>query len=228
MEKPLKLVAINKELSKKYGFPESMDYDRPDFYGHQVGVAIALKNDETGEIEKNFMPGDNKEKNLAMLLSEDIDRVIENPISQFNRDENKLVAKTWYLMPYAVEGHPKLKPTVVVPISGCYNVRYELEMEVVFAAEEDICRYIAAPFVTRNTCYIDLLHDIFDYNDESETFEFFKNTPDFHYDEDEYSYSFRLYNEAGDAFEHTFDDIDDLKRAIISMRILSCNCIITG
>ena len=44
----MKLKTMNKNLDK-FGYPEILQYDNPEFHGHQKGVAIGIKDNGTNK-----------------------------------------------------------------------------------------------------------------------------------------------------------------------------------
>ena len=44
----MKLKTMNKNLDK-FGYPEVLQYDNPEFHGHQKGVAIGIKDNGTNK-----------------------------------------------------------------------------------------------------------------------------------------------------------------------------------
>ena len=150
----MKLMAVNKN-TEKYGFPQVMEYENPNFNGHQVGVVICIQNNETKEMEVNYLSeklGDEHTRDflLGELLREEKAVLITDVITQFDTEGKRLIPKTIFYMPYFVEEHSRFKPTVINDnVSGACNVSYDVTVELVFA-DEGLCRYLTASFKTRN------------------------------------------------------------------------------
>ena len=223
----MKLQAINKN-TEKYGFPQTMEYNNPRFNGHQIGVVICLQNNETKEIEKNYLSeslGDEETRNflLGELLRENKAVFIENIITQY--ENNKLVPKTLYYMPYFVEEHSRFKPTVLNEnISGACNVWYDVEVELLFV-DEELCRYLTVPFKTRNVPVFGLVNDLFD---DEEALENVGIKWGYSTDDNEEGYVLDFYNEAGERFNLSYPNPERLKDAIVSMRAIRIECHIDG
>lgn len=219
--------SINKNI-KKYGFPEEMEYSNPDFNGHQVGIIICIQNNDTKEIEKNYLPenlGDEATRDflLGELLHEKKAILITEEIVQYEDEGEKdvvsLIPKTVYYMPYYIDDHSRFKPTIINEnVSGACNVSYEYEVEVLFATGEDgLCRYLTIPFKTRNIPVINSVYSLFNFDSDLKDVGFKHN-------EDEDSYSLDFYNEAGHRVDLTFEEPKEFRDLIVSMRVISMTC----
>lgn len=225
----MKLKALNKN-TEKYGFPQTMEYDNPNFNGHQIGVVICIQNNVTKAIEKNFLSeslGDEQTRDflLGELMREEKAVLITEVITQYDESNHELVPKTIYYMPYFVEEHTRFKPTVIDDnVSGACNVSYDIEVELIFA-DEGLCRYLIVPFKTRNVPVFELVNDLFDDEDALEELgiKWQEETED-----EEAGYALDFYNEAGQRFNLTFRNGERLKDILVSMRMIGITCHIDG
>lgn len=221
----MKLKALNKN-TEKYGYPQTMEYDNPNFNGHQIGVVICIQNNVTQTIEQNFLPeklGDEDTRTflLGELLHEKKAVLITDVITQLDKDTHDLVPKTLFYMPYFVEEHSRFKPTVINDnVSGACNVSYDIEVELVFA-DEGLCRYLTVPFKTRNVPVFELVEDLFD--DEEALEELGIKWQEETYEADA-GYALDFYNEAGQRYNLTFRTGEKLRDILVSMRMISIVC----
>lgn len=219
----MKLKSLNKNI-KKYGFHEEIEYTNATFNGHQLGIAICIKNQKTGEIEQNFLSqelGDDKIRDslLKELLADKSILLMENNITQFNESKTEIVPKTIYYLPYYVDGHSVMQPTVNYEnVSKTNNTSYDIKVEVLFV-EDELNRYITIPIKTKNTSIMNLVYDLFgNYDDE-----FLETLGIKWQDEDEnidVGYVLDFYNQVGEKYNLIFEDIEDLRNAIVSMRLI--------
>lgn len=231
----MKIKAINKN-TEKYGYPQELDYGNSMFNGHQVGVAICIQNAITKEIEQNFLSenlGDEETRKflLGELLHEEKAIFIIDNFTQFD-ENNELVPKTMYYMPYFVLEHSRFKPTVTTKnIGNICNVSYKAKVEVLFVTENGLNRYVTLDFDTKNVSVMDLVYDIFDdcssYHPELEAagITYVNETEDIETDE---GYYLDFYNEAGERFNICFTVLEELRDTIASFRLIELETIIDG
>lgn len=218
----MKLKAFNKN-TEKFGYPQAMEYNETTFNGHQLGIAICLQNNVTGQIEENYLSeklGDKETRDflLGELLHEKNAKLIAEVITQF--DEERLVPKTIYYMPYFVEEHSRFKPTVINEhISNNCSVSYDIEVELIFVTE-GLCRYITVPFKTLNVPMFELVNDLFECTDDKELEKLGIKWQD-ETDDLEAGYALDFYNEAGHKQILTFNTLDKLKDILISARMIN-------
>lgn len=214
------------KLDPKYGFSEREKVDKKNFYGHQVGIALCLKNNVTGEIEQDFVPGDigkgeERKKAVQSLLNDESLEFVMDKITQFDKTKKELVPKTIYYLPYVVEGHSSQIPTVVDDnISGASNVSYSLDVEVLLV-EDDLKRYLTLHFKTRNIPVFNLVYDLFEDDDEEELAA--AGIKKKKYD-DEYGYYIQFYDDAGNCYPIIFSSAEEIRDKIISMRLIGIDC----
>lgn len=224
----MKLKSLNKDISK-WGYSQDMEYTDADFHGHQRGVAVGIKNNVTGKIEVNCLPkslGDEQTRDFMLeeLLNDKSILLIENGITQFDEEGKNLVPKTIYYLPYYVDGHSVLQPTVTNEnISGACNVSYECKVELLFV-EDGLNRYATIDFNTRNISIMDMVHDLFEWDELEDELansgvHFEEET-----DEDEEGFYLDFYNEAGERYNLCFSTLERLRDDIVSMRLIDIKC----
>ena len=229
----MKLIALNKN-TEKYGYPQEMEYDKATFNGHQLGIAICVQNNNTKEIEANYLSeklGDEQTRDflLGELLHESKAVFITENIAQFD-EEGRLVPKTIYYMPYYVAEHSRFKPTVINDcISGGYNTSYDAEIEFIFV-ENGLCRYLTVPFYSFSIPIFEIANNFFDCKDEDDL-ETLGLTLDMlgikWQEETEYEnegYVLDFYDEAGQRFDIYIGRFSRLRHLLVSMRIISIKC----
>ena len=214
------------EKAKKYGFQEELDYNKSNFNGHQIGIAICIKNNVTEEIENNFLNeklGDEEKRDFLLeeLLHDKEITLIEKGITQFDKATDNLIPKTIYFIPYVVKDHSRFKPTIINDnVSGACNVSYDILVELIFSVD-GLCRYLTVPFKTRNISIMELVNDLFE--DEDELSEIGINWEE-ETEDDEPGYTLDFYDETGERFNLVFHDAEDFKEAIVSMRVIDIVC----
>lgn len=210
------------------GFPEHVTLKDDTFKGDQIGICVAITNNETCEIEKDYIPDDAKKYFTAeSLLNDKNIKFVTRTIAQFNKDETKLVNKTMHYLPYANPNCSKYSPTVMdEPVACGCNTRNELEIEVALALNENITRYLTCKLVTKNISMLELIHDIFE--SEDTITDTFPNDVkwDNGYDDDDTGLHVTMYFDYGDEYEAVFPTADAMMQAITSVRIISNNLII--
>ncbi len=211
----------------KYGYPLECGYSKATFNGHRIGMAICIKNANTGEIEKNFLReslGNEECRNelLEELLTRNDGLVLEKEqITQFDENTSNLVFKDIYYLPYYVMDHVMHKPTIVHDnIFPCMNAHYSVEIEIVLV-EEGLTRYLVLPFQTRNVSVMDLVHDFFEFDystDES------LREVGIHYqngsEDQEAGYTLDFYDNFGHRHDLVFGSVERIRDAIVSMRLV--------
>jgi hypothetical protein len=222
----MKIKAVNKG-TEKYGFPQELDYNNPSFNGHQIGIAVCVQNMVNNEIEENYLSekfsDDERDFLLGELLREKALLIVDN-FTQLD-DSNELTPKAIYYMPYFVLEHSRLKPTVINDnVSGACNVSYDIKIEVIFV-HNGLSRYITVPVKTRNSSVMDCIYGIFDTDEEFEELgiKWKKATED-----EEEGYELDFYNEAGERFNLRFNRLENLRDAIVSVRMIECDMHIDG
>lgn len=224
----MKLRALNAN-TERFGYAQTLEYNNPRFNGHQLGVALCVINNETKTIEENHLSetlGDKETRDflLGELLHEKKAILMEEMIMQLD-ENNNLVPKTIYYLPYFVEEHSRFKPTVLNDnIGGACNVRYDVQVELIFVTEE-LCRYFTVPFKTRNIPVMGLVNDLFE---DEEALRDLGIKWENHTEDDEPGYVLDFYNEAGRRFNLSFSSLEKLKDTLVSVRAISIQCHIDG
>lgn len=228
----MKIKACNAN-TERYGYPEELEYNRPGFNGHQVGVALCVFNHKTKEIEENYLSatlGDKETRDflLGELLHEKKAVLMTEDITQFDEEQKHLIPKTIYYMPYFVMDHSRFKPTVMNDnVSGACNVSYDIEAELLFVTNDGLCRYLTVPFKTRNISMFELVNDFLEYP-SIEDLEVLGIKWQEETEEAEAGYALDFYSESGERFVLTFRNISDLKDLLASMRMIDIVCHIDG
>lgn len=216
----MKLKTMNKNLDK-FGYPEILEYDNPDFHGHQKGIAIGIKDNKTNKFVRNYLSkelGDDFTRDFLLndLVQDPEILLIENNITQMENDE--LVPRTIYYLPYFVEDHSCLTPTVNFDnISGACNVSYKAKVELLFATDDGLNRYTTIEFQTRNVSIFELINNAFDDNSE---------IPEIVYDSRDYDgenstgYYLDFYDEAGEPYYLCKDHKEDYRDLLVSFRLI--------
>ena len=212
----MKLISVNKN-TEKYGFSAELEYDEPDFKGHQIGFIVCIKNDETGEVRNNFL---NTPEQLDELMKDENIKLIEKHHTIHNEKTHKITPVTQYFMPYQVADHSMFAPTVVnANIDNCINTWFNVQIEVLFVDTEDndYRRYINLSFKTDNVSVMSLVNDFFD--DEEELERYFPWMPDD--EEHEEGFAIDFYDNTGSRFPFRFRSGDALRDTITSVRLIS-------
>ena len=204
--------SLNKDLTK-FGYPNQMEYNNPNFNGHQIGIAICIKNNITNKIEENLLSkslGDDKTRDeLLKELLNNNNKIVTDIITQCN-DENKLVPKTIYYLPYYIIDHSRFKPTILYSnVENYLNNYYSIEIELLLVSD-NTCRYITVPIQTQNISIFDCINDLFEYDN---------NISDII--EKDNSYILDFYSESGERFDLAFNKLEDIRNLIVSMRLIS-------
>lgn len=232
------LKSLNK-LDPKFGYPDEVEYKNPSFHGHQKGMCIALKNLLTDEIEQNFLSLslEGRDSLLEELLSKDNNiLLIEERITQLD-NENRLVPKMLYYLPYAVLFHSAFRPTVNDVTVDTNNVN-QFEVEILFV-KDGLNRYITVSFESTDSMFKSV-HRLFEairtdaVNVCGKEYQFNKNHPLYKAgirykeksEECEAGYYLDFYNEVGKDFLLGFTDLRDLRDIINSVRLLSLGVVL--
>lgn len=138
----MRVVSLNKNV-EKYGFLQEMEYTNDNFHGHQVTLCIGIKNLD-GTWNTVFTKGKTEEEriNIADNMMNDKSLIIlEDLISEVENDE--IVAKTIYYLPYYIADHSVYKPTVNFnQIPFLPRVRNKVKIEVLFVKDDWCNRYV--------------------------------------------------------------------------------------
>ena len=165
----MKIVSLNKNL-EKYGFLSEMDYKNPDFHGHQTALCIGIKN-SNGSWDKVYTSGDTEEEKIKIannILSDKSLIILEDKITQIENDN--LVPKIVYYLPYYVADHSVYQPTVnFQQISYASNVSNKVKIEVLFVSEDGwYNRYVVFDLKTIGNRSLSLMEFIEDLETEIE------------------------------------------------------------
>lgn len=170
----MKIVSLNKN-PEKYGFLSELEYRNKTFHGHQVALVIGIKN-ANGSWEKlctTAATEQKKEKIADDMLNDKSLIILEDKITQF--ENNRLVPKTVYYLPYYVADHSAYQPTVnFEQISYACNVENNVKIEVLFVHEEGwYNRYVTFDLKTkgdisgRSLSLMDFIQDLEQYIEDS-------------------------------------------------------------
>ena len=111
----MKLKSLNK-LDPKYGFPDTVWFDDENYHGHQRGIALCIKEEDTGEIYRNYikpLDGNADADELAKELINDKNiKLLVDEETYFNEGEGKLSKRILYQLPYANIDSSAFKTTV--------------------------------------------------------------------------------------------------------------------
>ena len=165
----MRIVSLNKNL-EKYGFLSEMDYKNPDFHGHQTALCIGIKN-SNGSWDKVYTLGDTEEEKIKIannILSDKSLIILEDKITQIENDN--LVPKIVYYLPYYVADHSVYQPTVnFQQISYASNVSNKVKIEVLFVSEDGwYNRYVVFDLKTIGNRSLSLMEFIEDLETEIE------------------------------------------------------------
>lgn len=132
----MKIVSLNKNI-EKYGFLPEMEYKNPDFHGHQTALCIGIRN-PNGSWDKTYTSGNTEEEKIKTandILNDKSLIILEDKITQIENDN--LVPKIVYYLPYYVADHSAYQPTVnFQQISYASNVSNKIKVEVLFVSED--------------------------------------------------------------------------------------------
>lgn len=132
----MKIVSLNKN-PERYGYLSEMDYKNPDFHGHQTALVIGIKIPD-GSWNNVYTSGDTLEEKIKVadeILNDKSLIILEDRITQL--EDNKLVPRIVYYLPYYVANHSAYQPTInFEQISYACNVTNKVKIEVLFVSEE--------------------------------------------------------------------------------------------
>lgn len=156
----MKIVSLNKNI-ERYGFLSEMEYKNPDFHGHQVVLCIGVKNSD-GSWDKVYTSENIEEEEIKIaddILNDKSLIILEDKITQF--EDNKLVPKIVYYLPYYVADHSAYQPTINFnQISYADNAINNIKVEVLFVSESGwYNRYVTFDF-KGNLCLLDFIEDL--------------------------------------------------------------------
>lgn len=210
----MKIIAVNKNID---GYLNEMEYNNKEFNGHQVGVAVFVTNNATGDITDNFSKKPIEE--LQEMLNDKTILLLEEKITQV--EGGKLVPKTVYSLPYYVEQHSISRPTVNnQELETSIGMTCYSETEILFV-HDGLNRYVTVRFASKSTSLMDLVYDAFSSGQGNEAF---LDSMGIHYGllEDEEGFILDFYNEIGTRTELIFGSLERLRDCIVSMRLIHC------
>lgn len=220
----MKLKALNK-LDPKFGYPDNMEYKDEKFHGHQIGVAIAILNDDN-TVHENLMKKDLQDSDelLQELLGSDA-KLIEEDITQLDDKEELHKRKVVYL-PYAVIDSPCFKPTINFDcIDDASNSYHDVAIEILFVAD-GLNRYVVLHGKTRNMSMFDMVRTAFDDEEQLVDMGFRKGSEE---DEQGSGWYLDMYNEAGASFDVALGyDGDSILSNTNSIRLIGIETFIDG
>lgn len=213
----MKLRALNGDKAVKYGYDPELEYKNPSFHGHQVGIVVGVFDANTNEIVRNALPGifpteEEKDAALRELIADESIIKIENVITQI--DDDKLVPRIIYYVPYAVVEHSVFQPTInFANINPAINATNKVTVEILFV-EYGLNRYVTYTYYTSNVSVMNEIYDMYEPLDIP-GLEFREETED-----EDAGYYLDFYDEAGEKTELYFSDWGELMDTIVSVRIL--------
>ena len=226
----MKIIAVNKGID---GYLDEMQYDNKEFNGHQVGVAVCVTNNATGDITDNFSKKSIQE--LQEMLDDKTILLLEEKITQV--EGGKLVPKTVYSLPYYVEQHSISKPTVNnQELETSLGMTCYSETEILFV-HDGLNRYVTVRFASKNTSLMDLVYDAFSSGQGNEAFlesmgihygilDDYENAEE--YESADEGYILDFYNETGARTDFIFGSLERLRDSIMSMRLINCEQVKDG
>ena len=132
----MKVISLNKN-PEKYGYPMEMDFKKSNFHGHQTACTIGIRRTD-GTWDMLYTPGDTKEEKTKIaedMLNDKSLLIVEQRLTQMENEV--LVPKTIYFLPYYVADHSVYKPTINFDqISKSSNTNSDVKIEVLFVSEE--------------------------------------------------------------------------------------------
>jgi hypothetical protein len=183
-----------------------------DRWGQYVGRIY-----EDGRIKSAFTK-DCDSSDIFNRLRKDVELVEKHVTVCDNGDYRKLVGATDYYIPYLVEGHCSLKPTIKDGhVDNCSNVKYKVTYEVLFVADEGFTRYLTFDYTTFGTYSTSFWNQTERLEEELE--EIFENGEhDFRIEDGEKQVAF--YNEVGEKFFIDLYSVNELLSMIASIRVI--------
>lgn len=227
----MKVVSLNKDITK-YNFINEMNYKSDNFFGHQIGILVGIVGPDD-KWDKLGVPGETEEEKLKLVKEILADKsliIVEEKITQY--ENNNLVPKKAYYLPYYVEEHTAFKPTInYTNISNSANVKQTITYEILLVDDWGCNRYITKSIETGPVGFnggqpykaYDFMHsleleiqDMIDSNDSQ-----FRIAPS---DEDEYSNGDILidfYDEKGSVCTQGFGSIGGILDTVVSVRMIA-------
>lgn len=185
-----------------------------DKWGQYVGRIY-----QDGKVKSAFKKDtDNETNEIFDKLRNDVKLVEKSVTVSDNGDYRNIVNATDYYIPYAVENHCSIKPTVRDRhVDHCSNVKYTVTYEVMFVADEGFTRYLVFDFTTRGHYSSTFWDQISSLEDElEEMFEDGKN--DFRVEDGEKQVAF--YDEVGEKLFIDLYSTNELLSMISSIRVI--------
>ena len=144
----MKVISLNKNIGK-YNFLNEIEYRSPNFFGHQTGILIGILSQDE-KWDKLGVPGETEEEKVKLaneILADKSLIIVEEKITQI--ENNNLVPKKVYYLPYYVEEHTAFKPTInYTNISNSSNVKQTITYEILLVDDWGCNRYITKTIVT--------------------------------------------------------------------------------
>lgn len=209
--------SLNKGIAQ-FGFAEELEFQsETKFNGHQKGVAICVVNHATGEVEQNFLPQavENRDEALKLIMNNNSIVKVVGSITQIG-DNNTLVAKDVYYLPYYVDGHVCFMPTVNFDnIAGVPNVEYAADIELLFV-HNHMNRYAVLHVITTQVSIMDCVYNIINNEDVLADIGVLKVNDD----NGKEMYSLDFYDEVGNRTDVMFEYAETLRDQLVSFRLI--------
>lgn len=224
--KTINLISVNENIDK-YKLDRVLEFETHDeFRGHAVSPFIAMINKETGEILKT---GNNDKAVIEQILKDDKLKLFKRRTTITTKDSEgnkQLTAVEMIHMPYVVENHISLLPTVsdkTIDTNRDYfdhDFSYNVKIEILFVRpfadpDEPVYKYYAVLDVTTTNMSVwDILESVFEDPSEKEYKALFVSKPG------QKRCTMRFYDDTGNYVDENFKDTNEIKNYINSVRIV--------
>lgn len=157
----MKIVSLNKSV-EKYGFLSELEYKNENFNGHQTAICIGVKNGAESW-DKVYTPANTTEERIKIANEMLNDKSLIILEDKFMESENEqLVPKIAYYIPYYVADHSVYRPTINHDqISDNKNSTSDVKIEVLFVNDEGLNRYVTFDFPVNGQYHLCLMDFIF-------------------------------------------------------------------
>lgn len=193
--------------------------DGHEWNGHAYADKVGRIYNESGKVESFFKADcDNGNTDIFDRLRNDI-HLITKEHNVMDRDTYKLYYVTDYYIPYRVKEHCSSIPTVInTHVDGCMNVNYEVEYEIIFAADDDYIRYFTAEYKTYGGYAVSFYEEL---KNIEEMFEEWMDEESHGFHRDEYDeLCLDFYDSTGEKIDVAINSIDELLSMITSVRVI--------
>lgn len=226
----MKIRSLN-QIPEKYGMAEVIEYNNDSFKGHQIGLCVGIKDNQTGELKSHIASKDPNISDVELLeefLKEDF-LILEDTINNIIEDKLVLNAKTFYYVPYYVIDHSVFQPTPnFTNISFAQNVKNHVKYEVLFVDEEEYGnRYLTLDFHTSggnfngsgsvSMSFLDIIECL-----EMKLNQMTHNSSDDRITIKDEVIKMTFYDKIGNPYDKKFNSIKDMLSYVTSVRMIDC------